>query len=54
MIVMLKYEQPVAVVGDIHGPVALGRWWFTVDRTAFFCIMALICIGLFLVIFRGV
>ncbi len=28
---------------------ALGRWWFTVDRTAFFCMMALICIGFFLV-----
>ena len=28
---------------------AIGRWWFTVDRTAFFCMLALICIGFFLV-----
>lgn len=28
---------------------AVGRWWFTVDRTALFCMLALICIGFFLV-----
>ncbi|MBX9726461.1 MAG: FtsW/RodA/SpoVE family cell cycle protein, partial [Rickettsiales bacterium] len=35
---------------DRRNTTALGRWWFTVDRTAFFCMMALICIGFFLVI----
>ncbi len=34
---------------DRRNTTALGRWWFTVDRTAFFCMMALICIGFFLV-----
>jgi cell division protein FtsW len=34
---------------DRRNTTALGRWWFTVDRTSFFCMMALICIGLFLV-----
>jgi len=28
---------------------AFGRWWMTIDRPAFFAMMALICIGLFLV-----
>lgn len=27
----------------------IGRWWMTVDRPAFFAMMALICIGIFLV-----
>ncbi|MDX2095678.1 MAG: putative lipid II flippase FtsW [Alphaproteobacteria bacterium] len=35
---------------DRRNTTALGRWWFTVDRTAFLCMMALICIGFFLVI----
>lgn len=35
---------------DRRNTSALGRWWFTVDRTSFFCMMALICIGFFLVI----
>lgn len=35
---------------DRRNTTALGRWWFTVDRTTFFCMMALICIGFFLVI----
>ncbi len=34
---------------DRRNTTALGRWWWTVDRTTFFCIMALICIGFFLV-----
>lgn len=34
---------------DRRNTTALGRWWFTVDRTSFFCMMALICIGFFLV-----
>ena len=34
---------------DRRNTTALGRWWFTVDRTTFFCMMALICIGFFLV-----
>lgn len=34
---------------DRRNTSALGRWWFTVDRTSFFCMMALISIGLFLV-----
>ena len=34
---------------DRRNTTAIGRWWFTVDRTAFFCMMALICIGFFLV-----
>ena len=34
---------------DRRNTTAVGRWWFTVDRTAFFCMMALICIGFFLV-----
>ncbi len=34
---------------DRRNTTALGRWWWTVDRTAFFCMMALICIGFFLV-----
>lgn len=34
---------------DRRNTSALGRWWFTIDRTAFFCMMALICIGFFLV-----
>lgn len=34
---------------DRRNTTAIGRWWWTVDRTTFFCIMALICIGLFLV-----
>lgn len=35
---------------DRRNTSALGRWWFTVDRTTFICMMALICIGFFLVI----
>ncbi len=35
---------------DRRNTSALGRWWFTIDRTTFFCMMALICIGCFLVI----
>ncbi|MFZ4541038.1 MAG: putative lipid II flippase FtsW [Rickettsiales bacterium] len=34
---------------DRRNTTALGRWWFTVDRTTFFCVMMLICIGFFLV-----
>lgn len=34
---------------DRRNTTALGRWWFTVDRISFFCMMALISIGLFLV-----
>ncbi len=34
---------------DRRNTSALGRWWFTVDRAAFFCMLALICIGFFLV-----
>ena len=34
---------------DRRNTTALGRWWFTVDRVTFFCIMALICLGFFLV-----
>ncbi len=34
---------------DRRNNTALGRWWFTVDRTSFFCMMMLICIGFFLV-----
>lgn len=34
---------------DRRNTTALGRWWFTVDRTSFFCMMALISIGCFLV-----
>jgi len=34
---------------DRRNTTALGRWWWTVDRTTFFCVMALICIGFFLV-----
>lgn len=34
---------------DRRNTTALGRWWWTVDRTAFFCMMTLICIGFFLV-----
>lgn len=35
---------------DRRNTSALGRWWFTVDRGTLFAIMALVCIGLFLVI----
>lgn len=34
---------------DRRNTTALGRWWMTVDRPAFFAMMALITIGLFLV-----
>lgn len=34
---------------DRRNTTALGRWWWTVDRPAFFAMMALICIGFFLV-----
>jgi cell division protein FtsW len=34
---------------DRRNTTALGRWWWTIDRTTFFCMMALICIGFFLV-----
>src|SRR5262245_42650769 len=34
---------------DRRNTTALGRWWWTVDRTAFFCMMLLISIGFFLV-----
>jgi cell division protein FtsW len=34
---------------DRRNTTALGRWWWTVDRPAFFAFMALICIGFFLV-----
>lgn len=34
---------------DRRNTSALGRWWMTVDRPAFFAMMALISIGLFLV-----
>ncbi len=34
---------------DRRNKSALGRWWWTVDRPAFFAMMALICIGFFLV-----
>ncbi len=34
---------------DRRNTSAFGRWWWTVDRTALFCMMALISIGLFLV-----
>lgn len=34
---------------DRRNTTLLGRWWWTLDRTTFFCIMALICIGFFLV-----
>lgn len=34
---------------DRRNTTALGRWWWTIDRTTLFCVMALICIGLFLV-----
>lgn len=35
---------------DRRNTSAIGRWWFTVDRTALLCMLALICIGFFLVI----
>jgi cell division protein FtsW len=35
---------------DRRNTSALGRWWFTVDRTTLFCMLALICIGFFLVL----
>ena len=34
---------------DRRNNTALGRWWWTLDRTTFFAMMALICIGFFLV-----
>ena len=34
---------------DRRNTSAIGRWWFTVDRTAFLCMLVLICIGFFLV-----
>lgn len=34
---------------DRRNTTAIGRWWMTLDRPAFFAMMALICIGLFLV-----
>ncbi len=34
---------------DRRNNTALGRWWFTVDRPTLFAIMALICIGVFLI-----
>ena len=34
---------------DRRNTTALGRWWWTVDRAAFLAMMALICIGFFLV-----
>lgn len=34
---------------DRRNTTMLGRWWWTVDRPAFFAMMALVCIGIFLV-----
>jgi cell division protein FtsW len=34
---------------DRRNTTALGRWWWTIDRAAFLAMMALICIGFFLV-----
>lgn len=34
---------------DRRNTTALGRWWWTIDRTSFGCMMALISIGFFLV-----
>lgn len=34
---------------DRRNNTAMGRWWMTVDRPTFFAMMALICIGIFLV-----
>lgn len=34
---------------DRRNTTMLGRWWWTVDRAAFFAMMALVCIGIFLV-----
>ena len=34
---------------DRRNTTALGRWWWTIDRATFLAMMALICIGFFLV-----
>lgn len=34
---------------DRRNTTMLGRWWMTVDRPAFFAMMTLICIGIFLI-----
>lgn len=49
MTIEVRKEKRMRQPLDRRNTTALGRWWWTVDRPAVFAMLALICIGFFLV-----